>query len=329
MHNLRYGILVLAVGDVIGAVNRTYYAMFNARPADVVGRSILAVAEDAWGGVRLADLLDDARVSGEAAAEFDVRVAGAALRAIRCTARRMTARTGEETLVLVTEDITARRACDAAAHLQAAEISHRVKNSLQIIASSIGSEQRRVGDAADVLATIGARIAAVGMLYDVMAKAGQGVVVYADEFFEALADGLRRSLLSQRTQISIRVDAERLALTPSVAEPIGLLVNELVTNAVKHAFPERGGEISLSIRAAGERLLIEVADDGIGVATEAASGLGSRFVAGFVSQLRATISRSTSTSGSVFQIRAPLPAGMRPAIAACLAAQYQPTPIAC
>lgn len=328
IQNLRYGILVLSEGDHVSAANRTYYAMFNARPAQVVGRSVLDIADEAWGGVRLAGLLAEARICGEAVADLEVRVAGAALRAIRCTARRMAARAGGETLVLVTEDISARHAFDAAAQDQAAEFSHRVKNSLQIIASSIGSERRLLGDTSGALETIGARIAAVGMLYDVMAKAGQGTVVYADEFFEALAEGLRRSLLSDRTQIAIRVRAERLLLTPKVAEPIGLLVNELVTNAVKHAFPGRAGQISLSIRLVGERLLIEVEDDGVGVPLEAASGLGSRFVAGFVRQLHATLSRSSGASGSAFQVWAPAPATLRPP-AACFERYSEETPIAC
>jgi two-component sensor histidine kinase len=93
--------------------------------------------------------------------------------------------------------------------------------------------------------------------------------------------------------IAVRVDADRFSLPTEVAVPIGLIVNELVTNAFKYAFPdEREGLIVVGLRRVSEgRLLLRVCDNGAGCPDDPAEGLGSRLVRLLVQQLKGSVVR--------------------------------------
>jgi chemotaxis protein methyltransferase CheR len=148
-----------------------------------------------------------------------------------------------------------------------------------------------------------------------MAGGGQSEAVLADSFFDGIARGLRSSLLQQRPDITISVEAEQIVLPPSQAEPIGLILNELATNAVKHAFPEAGGQIVLGIRRAGHAVLVWVEDDGVGIWAAGRQGLGSQYVAAFAKQIGAELSCDTGSQGARFEIRIPL---RQPSSAPCV-----------
>ena len=121
---------------------------------------------------------------------------------------------------------------------------------------------------------------------------------------------MRASLLGDTSGIVIDVVAEALDIDPERAVPFGLLVNELATNAIKHAFPGGSGKIVLSVKRVGEEIELSVADDGVGVkAGEAAKSpekRGSDYVAIFVRQLGGTIVPAPATeSGTTIRVRLP------------------------
>ncbi len=73
------------------------------------------------------------------------------------------------------------------------------------------------------------------------------------------------SLIGNRSGIQIKVEAQKLEIDPDRAVPFGLLVNELATNAIKHAFPGGTGHILLSVEQIGDEMELTVADDGVGM----------------------------------------------------------------
>ena len=101
------------------------------------------------------------------------------------------------------------------------------------------------------------------------------------------------SLLGNTSGIKIEVKAEPLEIDPDRAVPFGLLVNELATNAIKHAFPDGTGRVVLSVEQIGDQIELSVADDGVGMKDKDSAKLpekrGADYVAIFVRQLGGTI----------------------------------------
>ncbi|MDX1730787.1 MAG: sensor histidine kinase, partial [Aurantimonas coralicida] len=128
-------------------------------------------------------------------------------------------------------------------------------------------------------------------------------------YFEGIADSIRSSLLGPGSSVAIAVDSEDLSILADYAVPIGLLVNELATNAVKYAFPEGRGRIVLGFRRRDGEVTLSVQDDGIGLDASArpgpGSGMGSRFVDAFVRQIGGTLARAGGANGTTVTVRLP------------------------
>jgi two-component sensor histidine kinase len=119
------------------------------------------------------------------------------------------------------------------------------------------------------------------------------------------------SLLGNISDIKIEVKAEALHIDPDRAVPFGLLVNELATNAIKHAFPNGTGRVVLCVEQIGDQIELTVADDGVGMKDRDLAKIpekrGADYVAIFVRQLGGTIVPSGSDgAGTIVRIRLPL-----------------------
>jgi two-component sensor histidine kinase len=111
--------------------------------------------------------------------------------------------------------------------------------------------------------------------------------------------------------IEIEVKGEPLEIDPDRAVPFGLLVNELATNAIKHAFPHGTGHLMLCVEQVGDQIELVVADDGVGMknkdSAKSPEKRGSDYVAIFVRQLGGTIVPSKQEpTGTTIRIRLPL-----------------------
>jgi two-component sensor histidine kinase len=168
-------------------------------------------------------------------------------------------------------DVTGPRAAEAAlrehAERQEAlyrELTHRVKNHLNIVAGLVALEMRDPGvTAGDLAERIKGRLQTLAAVYDSMTKAEALGEVEALGFIENVV----RPYPSPRVAVSVRVSPPDLALSSERAGPFGMLVNEAVCNSVKHAFPrrERGGRVQVSFdRRPDSTLRLEVDDDGVG-----------------------------------------------------------------
>ena len=192
------------------------------------------------------------------------------------------------------------------------ELAHRIKNNLQIIVSLIGLEARSAAaPCAEGYRVMQARIGAIAELYDLISQASYGQTVALDAYLREIARTMSESLLGSTSGVKIEVEAEALDIDPVRAVPFGLLVNELATNAIKHAFPHGTGRILLSVERVGDEIELTVADDGVGIndkdLARSPENHGSGYVAIFVRQIGGTIAVSKAeASGTVVRVRLPL-----------------------
>jgi two-component sensor histidine kinase len=306
--------LVILEGDMtVASANRAFLSLFRVTEAQVVGRQLKHLGEGQWDVSALGVLLNKV-VPDEAAFdgfEIEDEFPGLGRRIFKLNARKVYRLGNHVTrLLVVLEDVTEARLLERHRDILAAELAHRIKNSLQIITSFVSFEIRRAAEpCAEGYRAMQARIGAVAELYDVISRSAALGPVPVQPYLTGIATSLHSSLIGKAADIEILVEAEALLIDPDKAVSVGLIVNELATNAVKHAFPSGGGRIFLSFERRDGEVLLIVRDDGVGHDqarnTGARSGLGSRYVEAFVKQLGATLARATGPSGTTMTVKLP------------------------
>jgi two-component sensor histidine kinase/HAMP domain-containing protein len=172
------------------------------------------------------------------------------------------------------------------------EVHHRVKNNLQVICSLL-KLQASDADGTDVarrLEDSERRVRTMALIHEQLYRSGDLARVNFAEYVEALAKNVVASAGSSGRSFTLHVDVEPIALDLDVAILCGLILNELLANALKHAFPQhRQGAISVRFERRDRRAILSVADDGVGMAAQPAapSTLGLRLVRAFARQLGA------------------------------------------
>jgi two-component sensor histidine kinase len=188
------------------------------------------------------------------------------------------------------------------------ELNHRVRNDLFRVQSFLQLEQRR--DGTPSLQTAIARIAVLGQLYSHLTPKEGHVAVAMATFLEGVVNGLRDAQQGSRP-IGLRLMAEPMQLPLAVATPLGLITNELVTNAFKHAFPgERPGRIDVELRRTADMVELAVADDGVGhdpTGPASGGGLGRMLVEQLARQLGGSVAIEGHDSTRVV-VRVPIAA---------------------
>lgn len=146
------------------------------------------------------------------------------------------------------------------------ELQHRVKNNLQMITALIRMEARNVGDAetGKRFDRLAGRIHALSLLYDAMSAGGLQGTIDLGSYLSQIASAVMQAHATEGIRLDLLVESWPVAI--NVAMPVGLVVNELLTNALKHAFVGRdGGTIKLHSLIDESGCRVEVADDGIGL----------------------------------------------------------------
>ena len=192
------------------------------------------------------------------------------------------------------------------------ELAHRIKNNLQIIVALIALEARSAAaQCVEGYRVMQTRIGAIAELYDLISQASEGESIALDAYLGEIARTMSESLLDRTSDIKVEVEAAALTIDPVRAVPFGLLVNELATNAIKHAFPDGTGRVLLSVTQIDDQIELTVADNGVGMKDKYSAQIserhGSDYVAIFVRQIGGTVDVSTAEgTGTIVRIRFPL-----------------------
>lgn len=187
------------------------------------------------------------------------------------------------------------------------EVHHRVKNNLQLINSLLNLQASRIADpaVAELFAESRNRIRSMALVHENLYRAGSYARITMADHVQTLCAHLQRAYASLASGIAVKVDVEDIALDLDRAVSLGLIVNELVSNALKHAYPPPAtGSIDVSLRrAASGRFVLVVADDGIGLPEGWQTGdtLGLQLVRDLSDQLKGRL-EIVSMPGSRFEI---------------------------
>src|SRR5690606_5923422 len=192
------------------------------------------------------------------------------------------------------------------------ELDHRVRNNLSVIMGLVSMERNRVPPRppGEALASLEHRLRSFLLVHEALRRQNyDGVPVR--EIFEQLAQRLRNAWDADR-RIRLQLDVERVTLDEKHAFALALVLNELITNALRHAFPEgREGQLTITFRRADGICRLDVADDGIGIAAAQRTnvvGSGRSIINALVKdELGGTIEADSTTTGT--RVRIEFPAG--------------------
>jgi PAS domain S-box-containing protein len=176
------------------------------------------------------------------------------------------------------------------------EIHHRVKNNIQVIASLLNMQSRTTDDVhiRDVLREAQNRVKSIALIHEKLYQSRSLDHIDYNDYLQKISRHLYESYGISPRVVVMNIRAENISLHIDKAIPCSLIINELLSNAFKHAFPEgRKGNIWIDIRQAGDTLVVEYRDDGIGlpggISLEHAETLGMRLLYGLTKQLDGTI----------------------------------------
>ncbi|MCP5118184.1 MAG: sensor histidine kinase, partial [bacterium] len=191
-------------------------------------------------------------------------------------------------------------------------IHHRVKNNLQVISSLLNLQAGNLGDprALEMLKESQNRVRSMAMVHEQLHRSRNLSKINFGEYVRNLAASLFCSYGVESNRISLRLEIDDIAFGIDTAIPCGLIIQELVSNSLKHAFPDnRSGEIRIALSAgAGGGKVLSVEDDGVGlpanIKCDYTRSLGLRLVRILAEQVDATFAYS-KRNGTQFQIEIP------------------------
>ncbi|MGA3302433.1 MAG: response regulator [Methylovirgula sp.] len=325
---IRDPLVVLEQDMTIVTASKAFFTIFGITEEAARGLRLSELGQHQWDVPALRHLMEKVLPENKPIERFEIEdnFPGLGRRVFNLNARKIVQPGNHVTrMLLVFEDITDRKQRERDALSLTNEISHRIKNNLQIVVGLIAYEARSTAaPCVQGYKAMEARIGAIAQLYDLISQSSHGRAIAVDAYLREIAKTMSASLLGNTSGIKIEVEAQALDIDPDNAVPFGLLVNELATNAVKHAFPDGIGRVVLSVERVGDHIELTVADDGMGMkdkdSAKSSEKRGSDYVAIFVRQLGGTIVPSGSReTGTIVRVRFPTllvpPGGAEPVAA--------------
>jgi two-component sensor histidine kinase len=307
-------LLFLAADLRVIAASASFCRTFEIDPASVPGRLLSELGSGEWAMPKLSSLLK-ATATGNAeieAYEIDLVRKDRGPRCLLVHAHKLD--DGDEEpirLLLAVTDVTIARAearqkddllREKAILLQ--EVQHRVANSLQIIASLLLQSARKVqsDEARGHLHDAHHRVMSIAAVQRHLAMSSVGDVPLRP-YFAQLCESLAVSMIHDPTRLSIAVTVDDSVVSANVSVSLGLIVTELIINALKHAFPDqRQGKITIDYRSDGPNWRLSVNDDGVGMPTGAESakpGLGTGIVEALAKQIQGVVHVADAKPGTL------------------------------
>lgn len=312
IHSSNAPLILLDDALTIIAASQSFSRVFDLDAETLVGRTVKSLGEGEWDVRQLESLLHATAHNGATidTYEMDLKRAGVVSRRLVITARKLVYADHAATRLLVTVlDVTDARLADKlkddlvrekAILLQ--ELQHRVANSLQIIASVLMQSARRTQseETRANLHDAHQRIMSIATLQQKLAVSQLGDVDLRS-YFTDLCRSIGASMIRDHDQISLDVTADDSTSSADVSISLGLIVTELVINALKHAFPDgRLGQIKVGYSSNGHDWRMSVTDNGVGLPTAdniSEPGLGTNIVAALASSLDAVVELTDAKPG--------------------------------
>ncbi len=314
---IREPLLVLDKELRVVAASRSFYVTFKAARQDVQGRRLYALGGGEWNIPELRLMLEKIlpRHTAMEAYEVEQDIPGIGRRTMLLNAREVVNQSSARKLILLAiEDVTEQRTAERETSdlLQQKEVllqemQHRIANSLQIIASilmlkarAVQSEETRshLRDAHD-------RVMSVATVQQQLQASGLGEPIELGPYLSRLAEALAASMIGDSRPISLKVEAHSGTALSGEAVSIGLIITELVINALKHAFPAgSGGEILVRYAVDGGNWRLSVSDNGVGPhhSGNGRTGLGTSIVEALAHQLNARVETASRSPGTIVSI---------------------------
>jgi two-component sensor histidine kinase len=313
-------VLVLDKGLRVIAANRSFYAMFKVSPQDTQGRLLYELGDGQWDIPTLRALLEKIIPERGVMDDYEVEheFPGLGHRTMHLNARQVFYEGGADTTILVgIADVSERRSLEREKEellrqkdILLEEMRHRVANSLQIIASIILMKARTVRSEETRLHLRDAhsRVLSIAAVQEHLHASTSSGPVEMTPYLSKLCDSLATSMIGDVRPITLEVCGNGGHATSREAECLGLIVTELVMNALKHAFPNDRGDARITVAhdAAGTNWKISVADNGIGKPADASAdakpGLGTSIIKALAQQLEAQVETSSGPKGTTVSI---------------------------
>jgi len=324
---VREPLLVLDKDLRVLAASRSFYQAFRVAPTTTQGRLLYALGDGQWDIPKLRLLLEKIVPERGVMEDYEVEheFPGIGRRTMLLNARKVFYEGNPRTAVLLgIEDVTERRALEREREdllqekdallrekdILLEELQHRVANSLQIIAAIILMKSRSVESEETRLHLQDAhnRVLSVAAVQQHLHVAGAAGPIGMGPYLSKLCESLTNSMISNNRPITLSVSTEGGSVTSRQAVSLGLIVTELVLNAVKHAFPtdKIDHRITVAYDFAGTNWKLSVADNGIGKRTDAfapaRSGLGTSIVKALAQQLDARVEVLSGPEGTTVSV---------------------------
>jgi two-component sensor histidine kinase len=275
---VREPVLVLDKDLSVIAASRSFYSVFKVTPQDTQGRLLYELGDGQWDIPKLRVLLEKIIPEHGMMEDYEVEheFPGVGHHTMRLNARQVFYEGAADTTILLgIEDVTGQRALEREKDellrqkdVLLEEMQHRVANSLQIIASIILMKARAVQSEETRLHLQDAhsRVMSIAAVQEHLHASGASGPVEITPYLSKLCETLATSMIGDIRPISLKVCGDGGSATSRQAECLGLIVTELVMNALKHAFPngKSDDQITVGYDAAEMNWKLSVADNGIG-----------------------------------------------------------------
>lgn len=191
------------------------------------------------------------------------------------------------------------------------EVHHRVKNNLQTVSSLLSLQSRAIADEkiSNIIKSSQNRVVSMAMVHEMLYKRDDYLSkIELRPYVKELCDYLVRSVKGSNSNVKVDLDIDEYKLSIDTVIPIGLIINETITNALKYGITDaNGGEIHVSVKKIGEnRYQMYLGDNGIGYSEDinprTSNSLGLKLIYNLSRQLRGTISRDYDKKGTYYCI---------------------------
>jgi two-component sensor histidine kinase len=173
------------------------------------------------------------------------------------------------------------------------EIHHRVKNNLQIVSSMLNLQSEKINstEAKEVLLEGRQRINSMALIHQLLYNQKSMSVIAIGDYLKTLTDQIETFFKNPAQEVNVSINSENIKMDLDTAIPLGLIVNELITNSFKHAFKNRpDGKINISLTKKGNLVTFVAKDNGSGfIYEEARHGLGMELINILVEQINGSI----------------------------------------